>query len=107
MLFAEGAEVMGWSALIGSLVQLGFSAIVGWYLLTKAIPKMQDQFLAEQKAAREKHEEGQKEARATYADSQRLQRLDYQSGLKEQREEFRQALAMLEASANRREDRAT
>jgi len=31
-----------WSSIISPIIQLGFSVVVCWYLLSKAIPKMQE-----------------------------------------------------------------
>lgn len=33
-----------WAAVATAFANIGFSAVVGWYLLTKAIPQMQDKF---------------------------------------------------------------
>ena len=81
-LFAEG-EVSGWAGLIGSVVNVGFAAAVGWYLLSKALPEMQ-----------QKNDEAQKE-----------QRKDFRDGIKDQRDEFKATLAAMEVAAGRREER--
>ncbi len=52
ILFSEAIQTVAsdssnWMALVGNLVNIGFSAVVGWYLLTKALPEMQKDFRAE------------------------------------------------------------
>lgn len=42
-----------WVGLGGSVLNIGFAAVVGWYLLTKALPHMQEQYLASQREQRE------------------------------------------------------
>lgn len=37
----EGA---GWNSVIANVVNIGFSALVGWYLLTQAMPRMLKEF---------------------------------------------------------------
>lgn len=67
MPFAEGGgELAGWASLVGSIVNIGFAAVVGWYLLTKAIPKMQEDFRGEQKATREGSEKTVLDTRAEH-----------------------------------------
>jgi hypothetical protein len=41
---ASDADMSSWAGLAGSIVNLGFAGLVGWYLLTKALPKMQETF---------------------------------------------------------------
>lgn len=45
LLFADG-DVSGWASVGALMLNIGFSGVVAWYLLTKAMPKMQDQFIA-------------------------------------------------------------
>lgn len=103
---AEAGDVNTWAAVLSSVVQVGFSGLVGWYLLTKAIPKMQDQFLAEQKAARSDFDAFGKEARDAYLEHQSRQRQDHEAGMARQRADFRSALDALEAGDARREEKA-
>ncbi len=43
MLLGQG-EVAAWTGIIGTVANIGFSGLVGWYLLTKGIPKIQEEF---------------------------------------------------------------
>jgi hypothetical protein len=42
-----------WVNLVGNLSNIGFAVLVGWYLLTRAIPKMQEDFRAEMRLNRD------------------------------------------------------
>lgn len=49
---------------LSTLINLGFSGVVAWYLLTKALPKIQDAYLAEIKEMRT-HSDTREEKAAT------------------------------------------
>lgn len=51
MLFAQ-FEVSSWTNIIAAVANIGFSAVVAWFLLTKALPRIQDSFLEELRDAR-------------------------------------------------------
>lgn len=54
MLFAQaGTEIVAWTSVVTSVVNMGFSALVAWYLLTKSLPTMQEKFSASLKEERE------------------------------------------------------
>src|SRR6185437_9690167 len=60
MLFGAETDANTWAGLFGSMVNLGFAALVGWYLLTKAIPQMHSEFtraLSDQRASHEAREQ--------------------------------------------------
>lgn len=53
-----GDALGDWGSIITSIVNMGFAALVAWYLLTKAFPKMLESFREELRVMRE-HYEGQ------------------------------------------------
>jgi hypothetical protein len=55
MLLADVPDMAGWPSLLASAVNVGFSIVVGLYLLTKALPKMQQDFRDELKEERTSH----------------------------------------------------
>ena len=68
-MWAEAADVSNWTSLVGLIANAGFAAIVGWYLLTKAIPKMQKEFGDQLQAQRAAYAESDRERRADYKES--------------------------------------
>jgi hypothetical protein len=69
-------------SMLSVIVNLGFAALVGWYLLTRALPRLQDEFRSDLKAKREEFSIATREARA-----------DFKEALLESRAGFRDALA--------------
>jgi hypothetical protein len=76
------SDTSTWLSVVTSVANMGFAALVGWYLLTKAIPKMQEQYTQSQSQSRDqflvdiKSTRGEflteiKEAR-TYADTREI-----------------------------------
>ncbi len=65
------------AALAAFLLNVGFSGIVAWWLMTKAIPKNQVEF-----------KESLKEQRVDLLETLRSQRVDFAAALKEQRADF-------------------
>jgi hypothetical protein len=47
MLLADATDLTGVASIVGAVVNVGFAGVVGWYLLTKAIPSMQKDFKEE------------------------------------------------------------
>lgn len=62
-------EIAGWTSVVSTLVNIGFSALVGWYLLTKALPKVQDDFLAALATQREHYDTIENRQRADTKDA--------------------------------------
>lgn len=64
-MLAEGVDGAIWPG-ISTIVNIGFSGVVAWYLLTKALPKMQEAFLADIEKISQRYdareEEGKKES---------------------------------------------
>ena len=57
-------DVTSWASVISIVVNVGFAGLVGWYLLTKAIPKMQQDFRDELKSQRGDFDQWAKDRRA-------------------------------------------
>lgn len=57
----ENAQLL--SALITSIVNVGFAAVAAWFLLTRALPKIHEIFLAEIGAQRKAYSDEVKEIR--------------------------------------------
>lgn len=98
-------EVSGYAGLAGSVVNLGFAATVGWYMLTKALPKMQETFARELSAQRLEASTTEKERRAEAARELVLHRQEAREALKQviehcERETSRSDKAMVEGVAN-------
>lgn len=70
-------EAVAITGIVGAVANVGFAGVVGWYLLTRALPKMQDNYL-------QSIERQQVVANV----SQQTQREQYLSSTKEQREQF-------------------
>lgn len=68
MVWAD-ASVGDWTSIIGTVANIGFSALVGWYLLTKALPKMQDDFLRSLKDQREHFDTTETQRRSEHKDA--------------------------------------
>lgn len=47
----QAVDVNSWTVVISTVVNVGFAGAVGWYLLTRALPKMQADYLASMKEA--------------------------------------------------------
>lgn len=58
-LFAQSTSVTGteWTSVFALLTNIGFSAIVAWYLLSKAIPSIQDRFSHDLQSQRNDHDQ--------------------------------------------------
>ena len=55
-----------WVPLLTLAANIGFSVVVAWYLLSKALPSMQDRFSADLKATRDHYELSLKTQRDDY-----------------------------------------
>lgn len=44
MLLAQSSEAVAWTSVVASIVQLGFAALVAWYLITRTLPSVVDTF---------------------------------------------------------------
>lgn len=53
-LFAQAATE--WLAPLASIANIGFSIVVGWYLITKGLPHMQERFGVALKEQRDAHD---------------------------------------------------
>jgi hypothetical protein len=77
----RGGEVEGaaqiWPSWVAMAVNTGFAGLVGWYLLTKALPKMQDNYL-----------QSIERMQGSAATAQKEQREQYLASTKESREQF-------------------
>jgi hypothetical protein len=69
MIFAVDNDVGTWAGLAGNLVNIGFAAIVGWYLLTRALPAMQQAAQEEQGRQRKDHLEEQGRLRQEFREA--------------------------------------
>lgn len=63
--------------IITAIINIGFSAIVGWYLLTKGIPNTQQKFSEDMKNQRTDFTEAMKEQRSDFSSALIQQRNDY------------------------------
>lgn len=62
-------ENSAWTSLGSLVVQAGFAGFMAWYLLTKALPAMQDKFTVTLKEQRDDYARATKEQREDYAKS--------------------------------------
>ncbi len=88
-----------WASIAGAVVNVGFSVVVGWYLLTKALPQMQSDFvkaLSEQRSElsgmeKDRRTEGKEALAAVLAHCER-ESVRHAALLKEQAVEHAEAI---------------
>lgn len=81
MLFAQAAAETNWGAFVGLVVNAGFAGLVGWYLLTKALPKLQESFLSSLAAERKDFLAEVKEVRDLAKGDDAIRRADHKATL--------------------------
>ena len=81
--FAQTADiwVSGWGSLTAAIANIGFSAAVAIYLLTKALPSMQQSFVDALVSHRREYLEDIKNSRKEYFDAGRDSRLEHKDSL--------------------------
>lgn len=78
-LFADDGS--GWASLVGSVLNIGFAAAVGWYLLTKALPKMQDTQSASAKELQAAYVKAIEDNQQKFDKHGELRRVEYKEAL--------------------------
>lgn len=81
--------------IITAIVNIGFSAIVGWYLLTKAIPNMQQKFSEDMEKQRHDFTEDMNEQRQDFLSALVQQRNDYNTAVEREKNSNTKLLDLL------------
>lgn len=97
-----------WAGVIGPIVNIGFAAVVAWYLLSKAIPKMQAEHAASFEKQQAANAKGMEDQRKDFLAEIQQKRTDTLAEKREAREEYKLALKAVtdhcKEEASRRDD---
>lgn len=87
-----------WLPALTAVANIGFSVIVAWYLLARAIPDMQSRFSEDLRAERDSSEKIMGEQRDDFYKTMVEQRNDFHAAILRERESMRDMLAMIQKS---------
>ncbi len=98
MLAANGVPTNEWLPILTAIANIGFSVVVAWYLLARAIPEMQLRFSGDLLANRESAEKVMAEQRDDFHKTLMEQREAFNTTLVRERESTKEMLIMIQKS---------
>jgi len=105
ILFSQTDSMQGWSSLVGTVVNIGFAGVVGWYLLTQALPQIQDKAAQYAKEQKDSFLKEIAEKRTDFLTELRAMREQFRLEETARREEHRKALALVTEHCERESQR--
>lgn len=85
-----------WTGIAALITNVGFSVVVAWYLLSKAIPGIQDKFSADLKSQREDYHRSLERERVAYTDMLKIATVEEREMLRRNTEKTDRILSLLE-----------